>query len=646
MEIEIIRRIETIQKQLRDLMAQESEGDSGGATIASQIEVDAGVDNAKIVTPLTLANATSILQGINAGDGIASDGSSSPTISLDINGLTAESSADNADLIAIYDDSANDLRNMSRTNFLSSIGGWPFNNIKTVSAAAGATYASIVAAITGMTAGDIILVDAGTWTSSLTMSKAGAFIALNPEKTTITTSTTDDSINVTADNVIIDGFTITNSKTGADRACITSGNDNLIVKNCLITKTGAATNSYGIRNTGGVDWKIEDVTVAVSGGTNNYAFKADTAASETAIGGGSYTGVEGHIYVGHISADIIIQGEPLINGVVASDVILTNNASGLTANFGDIGLLDKAGDYDDTATEADNVAWCIALTDSIANAQILVKRRGNAIVSYTGTAPSAGHFLVTSTTAGDALRSTTMHPAIFSVCTANGAGGIVAVMLLTGTATQMLTNSNDVLRINTLSNTDFVATINGAPVGAAVVYNAPSSGHENTIEPSASTQVGKIVLHNTTKGDSALISLTNVGTNTITLTAAAPGAWANGDTITARSQTATGTLGASDYLYDLDLSSFLPELVRSAFFYFSHVDSSPSSSRFHYIQNNNQVATPAVGDFMQATSATISVSKISPIDVFDKQIAFAVNASGVGTSTIITRIRAVNIAIP
>lgn len=653
LEIEIIRRIEEARRQLDDLNAKESEAGTGGTTVASQAEVDAGTDNAKIVTPLTLVGASTVLHGderINVGDGIEGGGtlSSNPTVSLDIDGLTAEASADNADTIAIYDNTASALHKQSRTNFLSGIGGWPFNNIKTVSAAAGATYASIVAAITGMTAGDIILVDAGTWTSSLTMSKAGAFIALNPEKTTITTGTTDDTIDVTADNVIIDGFTITNSKTGADRACITSGNDNLIVKNCLIAKTGAATNSYGIRNTGGANWKIEDVTVTVSGGTNNYAFKADTAASETAIGGGSYTGVEGHIYVGHTSADIVIQGEPLIGGIVASDVILTDNASGLTANFGDVGILDEAGDYDDTATEADNVAWCIALTDSIANAQILIKRRGNAIVNYTGSAPSAGEFLITSTTSGDAKLQATMHPAIFAVCTANGAGGQVAVQLLTGTVFVPKSSSIDICQVTASDSSDFIALIHNvpsAPSATIVYYDTISVGAENVIKPVSSSELAKLVLWNTTRGTSRLIESVDTGLNKIT-TVSSVDSWANNDSITSRSQTVI--TGAANEFVDLDFTqqSVIPLLARSVAIAALKSDSGATGQSIvlHSLVTFASSKQKTTQNWIIAAGTFHTSSRT--VDLINQQCAIRYKASGAATQRFILRLDGYYLAVP
>jgi hypothetical protein len=98
----------------------------------------------------------------------------------------------------------------------------------------------------------------------------------------------------------------------------------------------------------------------------------------------------------------------------------------------------------------------------------------------------------------------------------------------------------------------FVATINGAPSGTSVVYNAPSSGTEGVLVPTATTQLAKMRLYNTTRGNSALISNCNTGTNTITLTATVPANWASGDTITVASQTVSG--GGLNWI-DLEITS-------------------------------------------------------------------------------------------
>jgi len=119
-----------------------------------------------------------------------------------------------------------------------------------------------------------------------------------------------------------------------------------------------------------------------------------------------------------------------------------------------------------------------------------------------------------------------------------GDGAQIAYGSLSGTPV-VENQSNDIYRADLIGASAFVGTINGAPSGASVAYNV-SSGQENAMLPTSTSQLAKMRLYNTTRGNSALISTVNTGTNTITLTANAPGSWANGDTITIASQTVSG----------------------------------------------------------------------------------------------------------
>jgi hypothetical protein len=115
------------------------------------------------------------------------------------------------------------------------------------------------------------------------------------------------------------------------------------------------------------------------------------------------------------------------------------------------------------------------------------------------------------------------------------------------------TNANNIFAVTSPGGPSlFVATINGAPSGTSVVYNAPSSGTEAVLVPTATTQLAKMRLYNTTRGNSALISNCNTGTNTITLTATVPANWASGDTITVASTTVSG--GGFNWI-DLEITS-------------------------------------------------------------------------------------------
>lgn len=98
------------------------------------------------------------------------------------------------------------------------------------------------------------------------------------------------------------------------------------------------------------------------------------------------------------------------------------------------------------------------------------------------------------------------------------------------------TNSNDIFRVDNAGNSIFTATINGTPSGASVVYTQ-TGGNDAFLVPVSTSQLAKLRLYNTTRGNYALIETCNISTDTITLTANAPANWANGDTITITSQT-------------------------------------------------------------------------------------------------------------
>lgn len=116
-------------------------------------------------------------------------------------------------------------------------------------------------------------------------------------------------------------------------------------------------------------------------------------------------------------------------------------------------------------------------------------------------------------------------------------------------------SSNYMIQIANHDDTSFSALINGAPAGSNVVYDTVT-GNENSIAPTSAAWEGKLVLHNTTRGNSALISTVNTGTNTITLTDSVPGTWANNDSIQVNSTTCN--TGAPPYYFDVDVSGIVP----------------------------------------------------------------------------------------
>lgn len=101
--------------------------------------------------------------------------------------------------------------------------------------------------------------------------------------------------------------------------------------------------------------------------------------------------------------------------------------------------------------------------------------------------------------------------------------------------------TNDIYRVDTPGGVSlWTGTISGTPSGASVTVSAPTSGVEGALVPTSTSQLGKMRLYNLTRGNYALISNYNTGTNAFTLTANAPSNWANGDSLTIVSQTVSG----------------------------------------------------------------------------------------------------------
>jgi hypothetical protein len=270
-------------------------------------------------------------------------------------------------------------------------------------------------------------------------------------------------------------------------------------------------------------------------------------------------------------------------GGASSGLITVKNTSGATANADDAGYIDSSGEYKTTTTLNLEVAWAVVVIGGANNADIYIARRGRVTVNYTGTDPAAGQFLVTSTVAGSAVVSTYMRPEVFAICTAAGSSGKVSALLLTQRKFRPFISSNN-LFAHTTTSSDFVATLNGAPAGAVVTYNAPSSGAETSIQPGA-TELSKMLIWNTTKSpaQSAKVIAINTGTNQITVSAAADVAtWLNTETITMRSQTNTDVISTTTYFADMEITSEIPTLTTALVPFISESDSGAAGQSFRF----------------------------------------------------------------
>lgn len=318
-----------------------------------------------------------------------------------------------------------------------------------------------------------------------------------------------------------------------------------------------------------------------------------------------------------------------------ANTMIAKNTSGATANAGDVGYINEDGEYKTTTTAQAAISWVVVIIGGANNADIYITRRGRVNVNYTGSAPAAGDFLVTSTSAGLAQAQTTMRPEIFAVCLASGSGGVVSVLLLTQTVRVSYTSSNVLYRCNSHSSSTFVATINGSPTATSVVYNAPSSGNEDVIVPNASTELAKRRLYNSTRGTYRLITAVNTGTNTIT-TISSSDAWASGDTITLQDNDINDSLTPDIGSFDLSQQTEIPLLARAIEMNALISDTGGAGAflqlhplvAYNVSKLSNAVATQSTGQ----NYATV------PMDLINQKFGARQQATGTGTCLTILKV--------
>lgn len=215
---------------------------------------------------------------------------------------------------------------------------------------------------------------------------------------------------------------------------------------------------------------------------------------------------------------------------------------------------------------------------------------------------------------------------------------------VTGRYNRIDSPANDLYRGDSVSTSDFVATINGAPSGTSVVYNAPSSGAKNCLTPTSTSQVAKMVLHNTTRSTDALISNNNTGTNTITLTATVPAGWQSGDTITIRSQTNTSNPAANVYFVDFELTSIINDLARYLDIYGFYFDTGAAGQRLTFHPYETNAGSKQIPIDTEASSVVIGMTLRLPL--ISKRFCMAWKASGAATAIFGTRLLGEGVATP
>lgn len=196
-------------------------------------------------------------------------------------------------------------------------GGWPFDNVRTVSQTdANADHATIAAAITAASAGDVILLDAETFTvtATLTVNKAITIIG-HPGGTIVTTSTNSLAVfTITTADAQLRNMTISNSGAGTGSTCVTWNVNNVILEGLTCTKTGNPTLNRALHQYGGTGAKVLNSEISCSGGTTNVAYYTDIAATSIEFRDCKLDGNTWDIYEDHPSTVITLNSTVLANG--------------------------------------------------------------------------------------------------------------------------------------------------------------------------------------------------------------------------------------------------------------------------------------------------------------------------------------------
>lgn len=193
--------------------------------------------------------------------------------------------------------------------------GWPFENVLTVSTTnTNANYDDIQDAIDAASQNDLILLDAETFTltAMITIDKQITLAGWGPEATIIYFDGADHTIlldvSTENDDVAIIDLAVTNESSTTAKACITMAagrSSKLTMRNVYLEKWSDAALGYGLWQTGGANWVLDNIKILSYGATTAYGYFADTAASSAKIFGGEYIyGDTADIKLNHASANV------------------------------------------------------------------------------------------------------------------------------------------------------------------------------------------------------------------------------------------------------------------------------------------------------------------------------------------------------
>lgn len=335
-----------------------------------------------------------------------------------------------------------------------------------------------------------------------------------------------------------------------------------------------------------------------------------------------------------------------VEGVPVASLIAVVNGSGATAAANEIGYINTSGQYATTTTANLDAPWCVVVVGGANGATIYVQNRGLATILCTA-ANSAGDWLVTSTTAGQAATNgTNPHYAMFAkvISASGGAGQTCTALLYCHTKFVEATSTNSIFVNTAHGDTAFTCAINGSPSATSVVYDT-IVGNEDILACAATTELGKQVLWNSTRSTGRLVTANNTGTNTIT-TVSTSDAWADNDALTVVSQTITGgnlTAGVENIDIDLSQTTEIPVTARGLMMVYGFSDT--ATNKLSGLMPYEAYAASKVFS-MRSVVVSVADFRIVQTPLVSRRFGWACDANGAGTAITIFNLRGYWEAVP
>ncbi len=189
--------------------------------------------------------------------------------------------------------------------------------------------------------------------------------------------------------------------------------------------------------------------------------------------------------------------------------------------------------------------------------------------------------------------------------------------------------AGNILRIIGCGQSPFSGAINGAPTATSVVYDGDTNETMFTGLASGADKWGRIILHNTTRGNSRKVVSVDTATNTIT-TESSTDDWADDDVITCQSQTNT-TAG----YFDVDVSAEVPATTEAIFLFAVLDDTEGNQDNNRYIMfHPHEAYDNGKREWINANLANLKGQGVYPLKIISQKFTMYM-ASGCVTVNIV-----------